>query len=206
VRTLHLVPTVHGMLETPEANPADIPDADSTAGAEVIYELMVISTCWHRILGAIAQRAQQGEYRMRDLRVFSDGMPYPIRRLYLPKKPDRLTEPTVHAVWALRKGGAKLCGTESLALMGKHARLIERRHRGKRVRRSAEQAIIRARDAFIAQRISDDIPDGGTGVLFIGFGHRVHHALARTAPDIRIVPDESFKAVVDPALWQRLRL
>jgi hypothetical protein len=76
---------------------------------------------------------------------------------------------------ALMRAGASLVGTESPALLLEEYRLLQAPDRTK----AKAQALLEARDRFIAGRIEAELGEEGEGILFIGAMHNV----ARFLPD-----------------------
>lgn len=90
----------------------------------------------------------------------------------------------------LMQRGATLVGTEDPKLLLREYELANRAATGPSGASACASfnnefaALLEARDAFIAQRIDDTLPEGATGVLFIGALHRVEE---RTPKGITLI-------------------
>lgn len=121
------------------------------------------------------------------LRVYQDGLPDTSEEdisLILSKA----QTPNYNVLRWLKNKGARIIGTEDKDLLVREydlfqATLIdptedEDRYVDARLKYYSETPILlQQRDAYIAQRIRDTLPEGGTGILFIGLGHEVKRLL-----------------------------
>jgi hypothetical protein len=88
--------------------------------------------------------------------------------------------------WLIDKG-AKLIGTEDPSLLLEEYQLVKQTLESQRtVERPTESTtsrLLHRRDAFIANRIGETLPEKGIGLIFLGMLHQVESLLA---PDIQV--------------------
>lgn len=113
------------------------------------------------------------------VRLYQDGLPNT-----RPDIVDRIVadvdSPNYELVRWLIAQGATIVGTEDPVLLQEEYELLKASLTGEGVRRDyADRAaeLLSRRDRYIADRIGATLPDGGTGVLFIGLQHQVNRVL-----------------------------
>lgn len=183
-RRLDIIPILHT-----EADLGDVADALRAQLGERAWSerQAMISQFWERI----ARWCDELGNAARGLVIFQDGLP-------IGPAAERIVHDLAargshnHALLArLLERGATLVGTEDPDLLVREYALARRAAEATRAglrpdpRHEAQAgALLKRRDAFIAQRIGDALPEGGRGVLFIGMLHNVEPMLA---PDIEVV-------------------
>lgn len=122
-----------------------------------------------------------------ELMVYQDGLPDTSEEdvsLILSKA----QTPNYEVVRQLRDQGAHIVGTEDVGLLVREYNLLqatlntstEDEYVEARLRYANEvPALSEQRIDYIAQRIRDTLPEGGTGVLFIGLAHEIKNLLEK---------------------------
>ena len=124
-----------------------------------------------------------------ELRVYQDGLPNTSEEdisLILSKA----QTPNYDVVRQLRDRGAHIVGTEDVNLLVKEYNLFqatqnpsikdEDEYAEARLKYVNEAPVLsKQRISYIAQRIRDTLPEGGTGLLFIGLAHEIKNLLEK---------------------------
>jgi hypothetical protein len=126
------------------------------------------------------------------VRLYQDGLPVCGREAEIVAELAQAGSRNHQLLLRLMAQGAVLMGTESGDLLVQEyqlakATLTTRPPRAAGVaasRRALSEALLQRRDQFMAQRISDTLKDGETGILFLG----MLHSLARYLhPDLKVI-------------------
>lgn len=114
------------------------------------------------------------------VRIYQDGLPVCGKELGIAEQVAREGSSNYRLILKLAAKGASLVGTEDPALLlEEHRSIRELARRWKsdvKARISPEELerrrrLLERRDAFISRRIASTLPEGETGLLFIGAGH-----------------------------------
>jgi hypothetical protein len=128
----------------------------------------------------------------RKVLVYEDGLPVCGHELQIVQELAQAGSLNHQLILDLLAQGAVLMGTEDPQLLLREYQLQRRRLRPDEAApdvpapaddEAAE--LLAARDRFIAQRITETLPDGATGLLFLGAAHRLE---ALQAPDLHAEP------------------
>lgn len=194
MRTLYYVPIVHQLRETPLYDELTRRKASEDLFAEFSSRDHAVERGWGRFMRTLSRMQQRG-LRVDQLRLYCDGTLQNVRDE--PIVPAwREKTPNAAVIIYLRSLGAQLYGTEQPAAYGAMMVLL-RLSLAEAIpqnRIHAETArITRLRDMCIALYINDNLPEDGTGMLFIGSLHKTDEHLRDIAPDIRIRYIRPFK-------------
>jgi len=145
-----------------------------------------------------------------ETRVYQDGLPVCSREHDIVRDLAARGSRNYQLVAELIRRGATLMGTEDPELMLAEYRRIQSLAQAAERRASDAavealqregEAILRRRDAFIAQRIETTLEDGETGLLFLGLLHRVDELLDGKFDVRHLIHSLPFGA--DP--WRKLK-
>ena len=139
----------------------------------------------HELWKGISERVRARKLDPKSLFIYQDGLPICGKEEEIVRDVARQGSPNHRLVALLVDQGAHLMGTESPEL------LIAEYHQVARAATSAEgelesrteksrstaASLLEARDRFIAGRIDSTLPEGSTGLLFLGLAHGVHRYL-----------------------------
>jgi hypothetical protein len=117
------------------------------------------------------------------VRLYQDGLPVCGREAELVTQLARTGSRNFRLLQELQDKGAVLMGTEAPELLQQEYELA-RAGAGSPAAPVITQALLQARDRFIAQRINDTLNAGETGILFLGLLHQPEAFLNR---DIRVL-------------------
>jgi hypothetical protein len=142
---------------------------------------------WHRKINLIKQFWSEVEDTLNGLPLsypnillYQDGLPVCGKEAEIVAELAQKGSPNHRLLARLMANGAKIVGTESAELLIEEYRLtrnilesggyaeatqVEARQK------SASDLLLDRRDAFIAERIDGTLPEGGTGILFLGVLH-----------------------------------
>ncbi len=117
-------------------------------------------------------------------RLYQDGLPICEHELAIVSELAHKGNPNHALLLSLTERGATLMGTEDAALVLREYRriqaLVQAEAAGTKdapALRAEGDALLRARDEFIASRIDSTLREGESGILFIGLSHRVAELL-----------------------------
>jgi len=147
-----------------------------------------IDKVWTEIEGAIDALALSFDR----VRLYQDGLPECGREAEIVTELARAGSRNHQLLLGLMARGAVLMGTESGDLLVQEHQLARqslttRPPRAAGVaaqRRALNEALLKRRDQFMAQRINDTLKDGETGILFLGMLHSVVRYLQ---PDVKVI-------------------
>lgn len=120
------------------------------------------------------------------VRIYQDGLPASGMELEIAREVAALGSKNYQLVMELVRRGARLMGTESAELLIREHTHIKRiaeaetdaeREEAKRGYAAESAEILKARDAFIARRITETLEEEEIGVLFLGMMHEVDRLL-----------------------------
>ena len=142
----------------------------------------VIAEVW----GGIRRKLLNRELPWDRVRIYQDGLPVSGRELEIARDVAAQGSQNYRLVLELVGKGATLMGTESPDLLLQEYRLITRMVTAHPLAepdtaspdsRAEARELLRARDAYIAHRVSDTLGEAGVGVLFLGMMHQVDQLL-----------------------------
>jgi hypothetical protein len=154
---------------------------------------------WEEHVRAVAQMWRGIERRIDSVRLnwqraslYQDGLPVCESALEIVTDLARRGSPNHRLLLKLVQRGAKLVGTEDPSLLLEEYGQVKAELGGPGEspggpagppgpKGSQAGGLLDRRDRYIARRIHETLPQGGTGVLFIGLLHRVH---AHLSPDV----------------------
>lgn len=114
-----------------------------------------------------------------EVRVYQDGLP-DTRPDIVDRIVADVASPNYELVRWLISQGATIVGTEDPVLLQEEYELLKASlsdDGARRVYADRAAGLLRRRDRYISDRIGATLPDGGTGVLFIGLQHQVNRVL-----------------------------
>jgi hypothetical protein len=138
-----------------------------------------------------------------DVRVYQDGLP-DTRADIVARIIADVDSPNYRLLRWLADQGATVIGTEDPVLLQEEYELLKASVTDEAARQAyAARAagLLQGRDRYIATRIGDTLPSGGTGVLFIGLQHDTARILP---PDIKVTSPRSCRELL-PSVVERLR-
>ena len=118
--------------------------------------------------------------------IYQDGLPVCGKELQIVTDLARRDSRNHELILWLVDQGATLVGTEAPKLLLEEYELMRnvfaaaadgQKQTAPAACQKQADDLLRRRDAYIRQRIDATLPDGGTGLLFIGLVHRVHEGL-----------------------------
>lgn len=124
------------------------------------------------------------------VRVYQDGLPVSGKEALIVNDLAKSGSRNHAVLLSLMNKGARLMGTESLELLLEEYEYAKKMlasgkfKEKKRSDKSAASALLERRDRFVAQRISDTLRPGETGIIFLGMLHELRPWLAK---DIQVV-------------------
>lgn len=141
---------------------------------------------WRRKQVAVAERWSRVRSWCRELDcgvervlLYQDGLPAAKEAEHIVRELAASRSVNHRILLELMERGAELVGTEDPALLLREYELVRDATTGAKPSSAPELAkLLEQRDAFIASRIGQTLPEGATGVLFIGALHRVEPLLA----------------------------
>lgn len=147
-----------------------------------------------------------------ELRVYQDGLSN-TKEEDISLVLSKAQTPNYDVVRQLRDRGAHIVGTEDVGLLVREYNLFqstqgtsfedEDQYVEARLRYAEEAPVLsRQRIDYIAQRIRDTLPEGGTGILFIGLAHEIKSLLEK---EMEIVEPEILTGSSPEGLRRRVR-
>lgn len=121
-----------------------------------------------------------------ETRIYQDGLPVCGKELAIVHDLAQAGNENYEIIWELTQKGATLVGTEDAKLLLEEYNYIKAvtgidnlEEKEKAIRKYEKEAldILNRRDEYIAQRISETLLEGETGILFMGMRHKVHEKL-----------------------------
>jgi len=143
------------------------------------------------------------------LKVYQDGLPN-VRQELVTYVVDRAKPVNYDILRWLKKQGADIVGTEDPELLNKEYNLqatltthsTEEEYVDARLSYDRMKPIFsRMRSEYIAQRIKTTLPEGGTGILFIGLAHEMKRLLE---PEMEVSEPETLIGSSSETLRERL--
>jgi len=119
-------------------------------------------------------------------KVYQDGLPVCGKESAIVRDLAQAGNENYKIIWELTQRGARLVGTEDAKLLLEEYNYIKTvtgidnlEEKEKAIRKYEKEAldILNRRDEYIAQRISETLLEGETGILFMGMRHKVHEKL-----------------------------
>lgn len=171
-KSLIIVPIIHTR--------ADFGSLESRVPVDQEYENMAVQY-WQ----LVSEYAETLSVDFSTLRVYQDGLPNTLDEI-VAKIIDETQTPNYNLLRYLRKNGAKIIGTENPALLLQEytslqaifqAENEEQKHVAQLSYARISAYILEERDEYIAQSVRNTLPEGGTGLLFMGLAHRVNGLL-----------------------------
>lgn len=157
------------------------------------YDRMV-SQYWREVSGYVRNLPVD----FSQLRIYQDGLP-DVSAEKVAKIVNETQTPNYDFLRWLREQGACILGTESPKLLLEEYRSLQAIFNApsEALKKAARweymkkgKWLLEGRDVYIAQRIKETLPEGGTGILFIGLAHEVKRFLEKeveiTEPEILI--------------------
>ncbi len=142
--------------------------------------------------------------RWQEIRVYQDGLP-DTRADIVARIVADVDSPNYRLLRWLASQGAVVVGSEDPVLLQEEYELLKASVTDQAARQAyAARAtgLLENRDRYIATRIGDTLPSGGTGVLFIGLQHNVAGILP---PDIRVASLHSSRELLSSVV-RKLRV
>jgi len=121
-----------------------------------------------------------------ETKIYQDGLPVCGKELAIVHDLAQAGNENYEIIWELTQKGATLVGTEDAKLLLEEYNYIKAvtgidnlEEKEKAIRKYEKEAldILNRRDEYIAQRISETLLEGETGILFMGMRHKVHEKL-----------------------------
>jgi len=178
-RTLHVIPIIHEEADLGRLAGPVREELIAQAGADAVARKdAVVAAAWGAIEAWVGTLGEDlGGYR-----VYQDGLPVSEHAERIVRDMAGQGSRNHRLILGMTSLGATLVPTEDPALLVKEYEAIKAAiDAGRAPEPSA--ALLAERDRFIAQRINATLPEGGTGVLFIGMLHEVRPGLS---PDIEV--------------------
>ncbi len=165
-RTLIYIPVLH--------SPQDMGSLATALAPSDDYRVQV-AQYWERVEAELhgLRQAWQG------VRVFQDGLP-DAREDIVARIVADVDSPNYGLLRWLASQGAELIGTEDPVLLQEEYELLKASMTDEAARRSyvaRAAGLLSERDRYIAARIGQLVPDGGTGLLFVGLEHKTIEVL-----------------------------
>ncbi|MDN7672540.1 hypothetical protein QZM22_08435 [Burkholderia oklahomensis] len=176
-RTLIYIPILHTGIDMGQFAPLVDDAAQANLGADTWQRHVTdVEHMWDGIEEAIPRLGLD----LKSLRVYQDGLPVCGREFEIVDDLAKTGSRNHLLLQTLSRQGASVVGTEAPELLVEEYELAWRLlnapsangHRTDAERRLAAD-LLQRRDRFIARRIDETLPAGGTGMLFIGALHRV---------------------------------
>ena len=195
VKRLIFIPVIHNLADLGSLAEAVRANYLVRLGAAVWQQReRAVEKLWHDIRRAID--ALPLEWRR--VRIYQDGLPLCGKEAQIVAELAGAGSRNHQIVLELTAKGAVLMGTEDPQLLIREYQLQRRRLEaatgdGKVVSPSpAEEAeVLAARDLFIAERIAATLPEGETGLLFLGAAHRLD-AIRSAGLDVEMLPSGEY--------------
>lgn len=140
----------------------------------------------------IRSRIRTLKLNYKKVKIYQDGLPLCGRELEIMEDVARLGSHNYSIILLLVKKGAELIGTEDARLLVEEYNIIkkitgiagidQRKHEIKKVQKR-RQELLTERDKFAANRISETLKEGETGILFSGLEHEIDKYLFK---DIKV--------------------
>ncbi|AJY39805.1 hypothetical protein I6G56_32150 [Burkholderia humptydooensis] len=186
-RALIYIPILHTGIDMGQIAPLLTDAAQTKSGATSSQRRAIdIEHMWDGIEEAIPRL----ELDLKTLRIYQDGLPVCGRELEIVDDLAKAGSRNHRLLQSLSRQGATLVGTEAPELLVEEYELAWRLLNaasadGQRIDANYRIAsdLLERRDRFIARRIDETLPAGGTGMLFIGALHRVAPLLP---PDLAV--------------------
>jgi len=183
MRRLIYVPIIHTMADMGATAEALRQESIRRFGAERWAESRrVIDEVWEGIRAKLLGLKLSWER----VRIYQDGLPLSGRELEIARDVAAQGSKNYQIIIELVDKGAKLIGTESPELLLQEDARVKQiaeaqtdaeREEAKRSYAAESAKILKARDAFIAQRIAETLEEGEVGLLFLGMMHEVDRLL-----------------------------
>ncbi|AOJ05078.1 MULTISPECIES: hypothetical protein [Burkholderia] len=176
-RTLICIPILHSGIDMGQFAPLVDDAAQAHLGADTWQRRMIdVERMWDGIEEAIPRLGLD----LKSVRIYQDGLPVCGRELEIVDDLAKAGSRNHRLLQTLSRQGATLVGTEAPELLVEEYELAWRllnaasanRQRTDTERQLAAD-LLQRRDRFIARRIDETLPAGGTGILFVGALHRV---------------------------------
>jgi len=165
-RTLIYIPVLH--------SPQDMGSLATALAPSEDYRVQV-AEYWERVGAELHGMRQSWE----GVRVFQDGLPA-AREDIVARIVADVDSPNYELLRWLASQGAELVGTEDPVLLQEEYELLKASMTDESARRSyaaRADGLLSERDRYIAARIEHLVPDGGTGLLFVGLQHKATEML-----------------------------
>jgi len=183
LRRLIYVPIVHTMADMGSQGEALKQESIRRFGAERwAKSRQVIEEVWEGIRARLFALTLPWER----VRIYQDGLPVSGKELEIARDVAAQRSKNYQLVMQLVGKGARLMGTESPELLTREYAHIKRiagaptdaeREEAKRRYGAESGEILKERDTFIAQRITETLEEGDVGLLFLGMLHEVDRLL-----------------------------
>ena len=183
MRQLVYVPIVHSMADMGSRGEPLEQEFVARFGADLWDKSRkVIEEVWE----GISEKLLSHQLPWDRVRIYQDGLPVSGRELEIAKQVAAQGSKNYELVLELVSRGGKLMGTESPELLAREYAHIKRiacaateaeKQEAARSYKAEAPKILKARDAFIAQRIGETLEQGEVGVLFLGLLHQVDQLL-----------------------------
>ncbi|AOJ71125.1 MULTISPECIES: hypothetical protein [Burkholderia] len=186
-RTLIYIPILHTGIDMGQAAPLLADAAQTTLGANAWRRRALdIEHMWDGIEAAIPRLGLD----LKSLHIYQDGLPVCGHELEIVDDLAKAGSRNHRLLQTLSREGATIVGTEAPELLVEEYELAWRLLNaasadGQRtdVENRLASDMLQRRDRFIAHRIDETLPAGGTGMLFVGALHRVAPLLP---PDLAV--------------------
>lgn len=148
----------------------------------------IVDTMWRGIERKI--NALKLDYKK--VKIYQDGLPLCGKELEIMEDVAKLGSHNYNIILKLVKKGAELVGTEDARLLVEEYNFIKKftsipdtqqRKKAERRARKRRDELMVERDKFIANRISETLKSGQTGILFSGIEHEIDKYLPK---DIKV--------------------
>ncbi|MBI5379089.1 MAG: hypothetical protein HZA23_02910 [Nitrospirae bacterium] len=185
MRRLIYVPIIHTMVDMGSRAEALKQEFIKRFGAERWERhRQVIEEVWEGIRAKLLTLTLPWER----VRIYQDGLPVSGKELEIAREVAAQGSKNYQLVMELVRRGAKLMGTESPELLKREyahiARIAEAmtdadQEKAEQSYAAESAEILKARDAFIAQRIAETLKEGEVGLLFLGMMHELDQLLPK---------------------------
>jgi len=157
----------------------------------------------------VSEYVQKLSVDFSELRVYQDGLP-DISAEIVTKIVDETQTPNYDLLRWLRNKGAYIMGTEDPPLLLQEYRALqaifnakdEEQKQAALEYKKVSAPLLEGRDKYIAQRIKATLPEGSTGILFIGLAHEVKRLLEQ---EMEVSEPETLIGSSSEALRERVR-
>lgn len=183
MRRLIYIPIIHTMADMGSKSEALKQESIRQLGTlRWEQNLRVIDEVWDGIRTRLVSLGLPWE----QVRIYQDGLPVSGKELEIAQDVAAQGSKNYQLVMELVRRGAKLMGTESPELLMREYAHVKRiaeaqadaeREEAKRSYAAESAEILKARDAFIAQRIAETLEEGEVALLFLGMMHEVDRLL-----------------------------